>query len=97
MARRVCRRRWCLIAKASPHTQTAISAIHPISIASSPIQSILDRLVLIIDEWFPRPISGDIDINSRKDYFQENQDEVVDDGTETEQLPSPDTTPIVSL
>jgi len=79
----------------SPHTQATIPAVHSIVVTSPTIQSIFDRLVLVIDEGLARPISCNVDIGSRKDYFQQNEDEIVDDGAEAEKLPSPDTTAIV--
>src|ERR1700677_3848681 len=85
------------IPEESPHTQATISTVHSISVASAAIQAILDRLVLVVDKRLARPVSGNIDVSSRKHYFQEQEDEIVNDSTEAEELASPDATAIVSL
>ena len=50
-----------------------------------------------IDRWLLRPVSAYIDPRSWREDFQDDVEQVVDHNAKTKELPSPDTTPVVSF
>ena len=57
----------------SPHGEATAPNIHTVSIPSSPEKAILDRFILVVDEWLSGPVLCNVNVCSRCPDFQEKE------------------------